>query len=166
MMPIISTAGDTGGKMSRDLPVQETIAARAERVLKRAESETLPINFTTKEMCLLIQHFKTIKVTDKANINIRNLLATIIINRKYPDEVGKMFEDIEDRKSKGYAARWTNEFHMADLEREVLQQLEVEEVNGEQGPPWVVPKVPADPSEQRGRFADNLRGGSRCFFLE
>lgn len=161
MMHTISTEEDIGEEMSRDTLIQDMITTRAERVFNRAEIETLPINFTTKEMCLLIQHFKNIQGTDKANSHIRNLLAAIIIHRKYPEEVGKMFEDIDARKPKGYAARWTNESHMDNLEREVLEQLEMEEVNGEQGPPWVVPKVPADPSKQRGRFADKLQGGGR-----
>lgn len=140
---------------------QDTLTTRAERVFHRAEIETLPIIFTTEEMGLLIQHFKGIqgKENESIRIRIRNLLAVIAINRKYPEEVGKMFEDIESRKPKGYAARWTNEAHMDDLECEVAEQMEVEEANGEQGPPWVVPKVPADPSKQKGRFADKLQGG-------
>ena len=163
MMHIISTGEDMDEEMSRDTPIQDTITIRAGQVFNRAKVETLPINFTTKEMCLLIQHFKNIKGTEKANNHIRNLLAAIIIHRKYPEEVGKMFEDIDAWKPKGYAARWTNEAHMDNLEREVLEQLEVEEVNGEQGPPWVVPKVPADPSKQRDRFADKLQGGGSGF---
>ncbi|KAJ5134671.1 hypothetical protein N7476_002125 [Penicillium atrosanguineum] len=162
-MHIVSTDEDIGEGIRQDTLSQDTLTTRAERVFNRARIETLPIYFTAKEICLLIQHFKKIKNTEKANIHIHNLLAAIIINQKYPEEVAKMFEDMDARKPKGYAARWTNEFHMDNLEREVLEQLEVEKVNGEQGPSWVVPQVPADPSKQRGRFADKLEGGGSAF---
>ncbi|KAJ5191704.1 uncharacterized protein N7498_010689 [Penicillium cinerascens] len=121
------------------------LASRAERIYNRTLKEKRPINFTAENVHLLIQHFRNIHGTKDDNPGLRNALAIIAINRKHPDMVQKMYSDIGAGSPKGYASLWSDKEHIDEVELEISEELEIEDANGVQGPPWI---LPADPSSR------------------
>lgn len=134
------------------------LASRAERIYNRTLKEKLPINFNAGSVHLLIQHFRNIHGTSNESPGLRNALAIIAISRKHPDMVQKMYSDINAGSPKGYATLWSDKEHIDELEVELSEELETEESNGVQGPPWI---LPANPLSQGGSEVEviDMTGG-------
>lgn len=134
------------------------LASRAERIYNRTLKEKLPINFTAERVHILIQHFRNIRGTKDENPGLRNALAIIAINRKHPDMVQKMYSDIKAGNPKGYASLWSDKEHIDELELELSEELEIEDANGVQGPPWILPANPSSQGDSEVEVID-MTGG-------
>ncbi|KAJ5212776.1 uncharacterized protein N7498_004422 [Penicillium cinerascens] len=116
-------------------------ARQVARILERVFIEQLPSSLSTEEMSALVSHYRHgLRGTKKERGVLRNIIAIVLLNRRHPESVPDMVQDIENGHPEGDVESWTTQAILDELEVELAACRTLERL-GHTPKAWYIPAI-------------------------